>query len=93
MFGYSTGGLVSCLSPAYGGSAITINIPTYFKEKIMAEKREQRDRKTSNKLVHIQQVIGLARTFKIITLALHRTEAKIASDISFVVMHRKVVQK
>lgn len=63
LFGYSTGRLVSYLSPAYGGSSVTINIPTYFKEKKMAEKREQRDRNTSSKLVHIEQVIGLAKTF------------------------------
>jgi len=32
LFGCSTGGLVSYLSPAYGGSGITINIPTFSKE-------------------------------------------------------------
>jgi hypothetical protein len=31
-------------------------------------------------------VIGFTKTFKIITLALNRTEANIASDISFVVV-------
>ena len=33
LFGCSTGGLVSYLSPAYGGSDVTINVPTFFKEK------------------------------------------------------------
>jgi len=33
LFGCSTGGLVSYLSPAYGGSAVTINIATFFKEE------------------------------------------------------------
>jgi hypothetical protein len=45
----------------------------------------QRDRKLSSKLVHIEQVIGLSKSFKILTLASHRTEAKLVSDISFVV--------
>jgi hypothetical protein len=29
----STGGLVSYLSPAYGGSDVTFDVPTFFKEK------------------------------------------------------------
>jgi hypothetical protein len=33
LFGCSTGGLVSYLSPAYGGSDVTIDFPTFFKEK------------------------------------------------------------
>ena len=30
LFGCSTGGLVSYLSPAYGGSDVTIDVPTFF---------------------------------------------------------------
>jgi hypothetical protein len=33
LFRCSTGGLVSYLSPAYGGSDVTIDVPTFFKEK------------------------------------------------------------
>jgi hypothetical protein len=49
----------------------------------------QRDRKISSKLVHIEQVIDLAKSFKILTLASNRTEAKLVSDISFVVVQFK----
>ena len=50
----------------------------------MSGKTVQRDRKLSGKLVHIEQVIGLAKSFKILTIASNRTEAKLVSDISFV---------
>ena len=56
------------------------------KRNRMSGKTVQRHRKIYNKLVHIEQVIGLGKTFKILTLALNRTEAKLASDISFVVV-------
>ena len=48
----------------------------------MSGKTVQRSRKISSKLVHIEQVIGLAKTFKILTVALNRTETKLARDIS-----------
>jgi hypothetical protein len=59
------------------------------KRNRMSEKTVQRDRKISSKLVHIEQVIGLAKSFKILTLASNRTEAKLVSDISFVVVQFK----
>jgi hypothetical protein len=34
-------------------------------------------------------VIGIAKSFKILTLASNRTEAKLVSDISFVVVQLK----
>ena len=88
MFGCSTGALVSYMSSAYGGSDVTIDVPTFFlkKRNRMSGKTVQRDRKISSKLVHIEQVIGLAKSFKILTLASNRTEAKLVSDISFVVV-------
>jgi hypothetical protein len=55
----------------------------------MSGKTVQRDRKISSKLVHIEQVIDLAKSFKILTLASNRTEAKFVSDISFVVVQFK----
>ena len=57
----------------------------------MAQKTVQRDRKISSKLIHIEQVIGLAKTSKILTFALNRTEAKLASDISFVVVQFQTI--
>ena len=56
---------------------------------MMSGKTVQRDRKISSKLVHIEQVIDLAKSFKILTLASNRTEAKLVSDISFVVVQFK----
>jgi hypothetical protein len=59
------------------------------KRNRMSGKTIQRDRKISSKLVLIEQVIGLAKSFKILTLASNRTEAKLVSDISFVVVQFK----
>jgi hypothetical protein len=47
----------------------------------MSGKTVQRDRKLSSKLVHIEQVIDLVKSFKILILASNRTEAKLVSDI------------
>ena len=123
LVGCSPGGLISYLSPAYGGSVsdrqiversnlpticdpgdsvmadkgfnvqdlfapsdITINIPTFFKKcNRMTRKIVLRDRKISSKRVHIERVIGLAKTFKILTTPLSRAETKLSSDIIFVV--------
>jgi hypothetical protein len=55
LFGCSTGGPVSYLSPAYGGSDVTIDVPTFLKKRNrMSGKTVQRDRKISSKLVHIE---------------------------------------
>ena len=80
--------LVSYLSPVSGGSDITISIPTFAKRKQIGclEKQCKETVKISSKLVRIEQVIGFTKAFKILTLALNRTEANIASDISFVVL-------
>jgi hypothetical protein len=84
LFGCSTGGLVSYLSPAYGGSDVTIDVQHFLKKRNrMSGKTVQRDRQISSKLVHIEQVIDLAKSFKILTLASDRTEAKLVSVISF----------
>jgi hypothetical protein len=47
----------------------------------MSGKTVQRDRKISSKLVHIEQMIGFAKSFTILTLDSNRTEAKLVSDI------------
>ena len=120
--GATPGGLVSYLSPAYGGSTsdrqiversrlttlcdkgdsimadkgfnvqdlfapydVTINIPTFFRNRNrMCGKNIQRDRKISSKRVHIERIIGLAKTFKILTQPLNTTETKLASEITFI---------
>jgi hypothetical protein len=53
----------------------------------MSGKTMQRDRKISSKLVHIEQVIDLAKSFKILTLSSNRTEAKLRYDTSPPVEH------
>ena len=122
MIGCTPGGLVSYVSPAYGGSAsdrqiiersdvpqkcdpgdslmadkgfdvqdifapfdVAVNIPTFFKKRNkMAGKTVLRDRKISSKRVHIERIIGLGKTYKILTNPLNHTEAALASDIIFV---------
>ena len=61
----------------------------FFKVKKQDVWKNSADRKLSSKLVHIEQVIDLAKSFKILTLASNRTEAKLVSDISFVVVQFK----
>ena len=89
MFGYSTGGLVSFLSPVYGGSDDTINIPTFFLRNetgCLEIKYKDAEKYPVNLFIYIEQVIGLARTLKIITVALNRTETNLANDSCLVVV-------
>lgn len=117
--GSTPGGLISYLSPAYGGSAsdrqiiersnlmrmcdpqdsvmadkgfnvqdifaandITVNIPTFFRKKNrMSGSQVLRDRKISSKRVHIERIIGLMKTYKILTSPLPSSEIKLASHI------------
>jgi hypothetical protein len=122
LVGSTPGGLLSFVSPAYGGSAsdrqlversplldlcepgdsvmsdkgfnvqdlfapkdITVNIPTFFRKRNrMSGKTVLRDRKISSKRVHIERLIGLAKTYKILKGPLNTTETKLASEIIFV---------
>ena len=118
--GSSPGGLVSYLSPAYGGSAsdrqiversdlphkcdsgdsvmvdkgfniqdlfvstnVEINIPSFFKKKNrLSGTIVMKDRKIASKRVHIERIIGLAKTFKILTQPMNNTESSLASKIT-----------
>lgn len=122
LIGATPGGLISYISPAYGGSTsdrqiverspltnicepgdsimsdkgfnvqdlfapkdVKVNIPTFFKKKNrMSNKTVLRDRKISSKRVHIERLIGLAKTYKILKGPLNSTETKLASEISYV---------
>ncbi|XP_048255705.1 uncharacterized protein LOC124115319 [Haliotis rufescens] len=122
LVGSTPGGLVSYVSPAYGGSTsdrqiversgltvmcdpgdsimadkgfnvqdifapkdVTINMPTFFSKKNrMSGKTVMRDRKISSKRVHIERIIGLAKTFKILTEPLNSSETKLATEITTV---------
>ena len=119
LVGSTPGGLISYLSPAYGGSTsdrqiversslpemcdandsvmadkgfnvqdifaardIHVNIPTFFKKKNrMSGRQVLADRKISSKRVHIERIIGLMKTYKILNSPLPASEAKLASHI------------
>ena len=64
---------------------VSINIPTFFKKKNrMDGKTVMRDRKISSKRVHIERIIGLAKTFRILVEPMSATETKLSSDIIFI---------
>jgi hypothetical protein len=42
------------------------------------------DRRISSKRVHVERIIGLAKTYKILTHPLNSTETLLASDILFI---------
>lgn len=122
LIGASPGGLVSYVSPAYGGSTsdrqiverselvsqcdpgdsimadkgfnvqdifapidVAINIPTFFSKKNrMNQATVLKDRKIASKRVHIERIIGLGKTYRILTEPMSCTETKLASEIVFV---------
>ena len=64
---------------------ITINIPTFFKKRNrMSGETVLKDRKVSSKRVHIERIIGLAKTYKILTESMTSTETKLATEIVFI---------
>ena len=64
---------------------VTINIPTFFRKRNrMTGKTVLKDRAISSKRVHIERIIGLAKTYKILKEPLNVTETKLASEITFV---------
>lgn len=119
LVGSTPGGLVSYVSPAYGGSAsdrqicersnlttlcepgdviladkgfnvqdlfvhqeVRINIPTFFSKKNrLSSSTVLKDRKIASKRVHIERIIGLAKTFKILAHPLGNTESGLFSEI------------
>ena len=61
---------------------IHVNIPTFFKKKNrMSGRQVLDDMKISSKRVHIERIIGLMKTYKILTSPLPASEAKLASHI------------
>lgn len=68
----------------FASKDVTMNIPTIFKkQKRMSGNTVSRDRNISSKRVHIERIIGLAKTFKILKGPLNSTETKSASEIIF----------
>lgn len=119
LVGASPGGLVTYISPAYGGSVsdrqicerssltqmcdigdsimadkgfnvqdlfepymVKINIPTFFRKiNRLSGATVLRDRKIASKRVHIERVIGLAKTYKILKEPMNNTESSLATQI------------
>ena len=122
LIGASPGGLISYISPTYGGSTsdrqiiersslpvicapgdsimadkgfdvqdlfapydVAINVPAFFKKKNKIKaKTVVSDRKLASKRVHIERIIGLGKTYKILTMPLQSSETVLAKDITFV---------
>ncbi len=64
---------------------VGINIPTFFKKKNrMTGEIVLKDRAVSSKRVHVERIIGLGKTYKILCNPLNQTEATLSSDIIFV---------
>ena len=122
LVGATPRGLVSYVSPAYGGSTsdrqiierskipktcdpgdsimadkgfndldilapfdISINILAFFKKQNKIKSSTViSDRILSSKRVHIERIIGLAKTYKILTNPLNKTETLLSSDIIFI---------
>ena len=123
LVGITPAGLVSYVSPAYGGSTsdrqicersglptmsdpldeimadkgfnvedlflpyqVRLNIPTFVKKRNrLAAEDVKKDRKIASKRVHVERIIGLAKTYKILTQPMSHIESSLASRIIKVV--------
>ncbi len=64
---------------------VHVNIPTFFSKKNrMSNETVLKDRKIASKRVHIERIIGLGKTFKILERKMNATETKMASKIIFI---------
>lgn len=122
MVGMSPGGMITYISPAYGGATsdrqiiarsdlfqklekgdsimadrglnvqdlfapygVQVNIPTFMKGKNQLPGLVvKRDRRIASKRVHIERIIGLGKTFKILSSPLKACKIKFGSEIVFV---------
>lgn len=67
-------------------AGVTINIPEFFKKKNrMSGQAVAKDRKIASKRVHVERIIGLAKTFKILKSPLNNTESQLADHIITVI--------
>lgn len=68
----------------FAKSDVTVNIPTFLKKRNrISGKVLMKDRKISSKRVHIERIIGLGKTYKILTNAMNSTETKLSTHIIF----------
>ena len=64
---------------------VAINIPAFFKKQNrICSSTVVSDRKLASKRVHIERIIGLAKTYKILKNPLNQSETILASDIIFI---------
>lgn len=64
---------------------IGINMPTFLKKRNQFQSKVLlKDRKVASKRVHIERIIGLAKTYKILSSPMNATETKLGSEICFV---------
>lgn len=134
--GATPGGLISYVSPVYGGATsdrqitersnlpqmcdpgddvmadkgfnvddlflpynVSLNIPTFFSKKNrLSSKIVKRDRAIASKRVHIERIIGLGKTYKILRDPMNHIEYQLATQISSVVFwlcnfRRRIVPK
>jgi len=64
---------------------VKVNIPTFFKKRNrMDGEMVVRDRKIASKRVHVERIIGYAKTYKVLTQPLNSSETLLSSDIVFV---------
>ena len=64
---------------------VAINIPSFFRKRNrLIGNIVLHDRKISSKRVHIERLIGLGKTYKILCLPLTSTETKMSSEILFI---------
>jgi len=63
---------------------VIVNIPTFFERRNrISGKIILGDRKVSSKRVYIKRIIGLGKTYKILTNPLNSTEIKLSSHVAF----------
>lgn len=62
---------------------VTVNIPTLLQKKEMSRNTLLRDRKISSERVRIERIIGIGKTYKILTNPLNSTDTKISPHITF----------
>lgn len=61
---------------------ISVNIPTFFRKKNRLSGRAVlQDRKIACKRVHIERIIGLAKTYKLLKSPMNNVESSLASEI------------
>lgn len=64
---------------------ITINIPTFLKKgNQFNAKTLSHDRKVASKRVHVERLIGLAKTYAILTQPMNATESQLSTEIIFI---------